>query len=415
MRQSSLRPDGVRLPRLALAGSALMVLAACQGPMDLDMRGRLGGSVDTSMAAVSATADRPEPDDRGVISYPSYQVVVARRGDTVTDVARRIGMPPQELADFNGIQTGDTLREGEILALPRRVAEPSAATGAVSTAPLGSPGSVDITTLAGNALDRAPQTSASQSPRPTPSASNQDGVEPVRHQVERGETAFTIARLYNVTPRALAEWNGLDQNFTLREGQYLMIPVATEPRREASASAAVATEPVTEPGRGSPTPTPPSSAQPLPQETPEPRTAAAAPPPPPDTEAPDIGETTRASASEGGEFLMPVSGSIIREYAKGRNDGIDIAASAGTPVKAAADGTVAAITTNTDDIPILVVKHPGDLLTVYTHIDGISVSKGDSVSRGQSIGRVMQGDPARMHFEVRDGFESVDPMTYLQG
>ena len=53
-------------------------------------------------------------------------------------------MPPQELADFNGIQSGDTLREGEILALPRRVAEPSAATGAVSTAPLGSPGAIRL-------------------------------------------------------------------------------------------------------------------------------------------------------------------------------------------------------------------------------------------------------------------------------
>ena len=110
----------------------------------------------------------------------------------------------------------------------------------------------------------------------------------------------------------------------------------------------------------------------------------------------------------------PVQGSIIREYAKGRNDGIDIAAPAGTPVKAAASGQVAAITSNADKVPIVVIKHPDNLLTVYTHLDGLTVKKGDAVSRGQSIGKVRSGDPARIHFEVRDGFDSVDPMGYLR-
>ncbi|SFE18806.1 peptidoglycan DD-metalloendopeptidase family protein [Roseivivax sediminis] len=408
MTQSSLK--ALTGPRLGAALLLTTALAACDGPMDLDMRGRLGGPVDTSQAAVNATADRPEPDARGVISYPNYQVAVARRGDTLADVASRVGLPAEELASHNGVQTGDRLRAGEVVSLPRRVSEPSGQTGTPGgTQALEPAGNVDIATLAGNAIDSSPASGQSAeppnrtTPKPAPS-----GPEPVRHQVERGETAFTIARLYNVTPRALAEWNGLDENFTLREGQYLLIPVAQE---EQSAAA----EPdVSEPGRGSPTPTPPSSSRPLPEESPEPRQTQTAAAPPPDAPAPDVGETTESSASEG-EFAMPVSGSIIREYSKGRNDGIDIAAPAGTAVKAAAGGTVAAITTNTDDIPILVVKHPGDLLTVYTHIDGISVKKGDSVSRGQTIGKVKAGDPARMHFEVRNGFESVDPMTYLRG
>ncbi|ETX16425.1 peptidase M23B [Roseivivax halodurans JCM 10272] len=399
-----------RLAARAAALSATAAIAACSGPMDLDMRGKLGGPVDTSAAAVDASASRPEPDARGAISYPTYQVAVARRDDTIAQVASRVGLPAEELASYNGVQTGDPLRAGEIVALPRRVSEPAPRPGQAQTgtAPLQSSGQVDITTLAGNAIDSAPQPqqTARSAPQTAPA-----GAEPIRHQVERGETAYTIARLYDVTPRALAEWNGLDQNFTLREGQYLLIPVAD------TQTAARASEPsVTEPGRGSPTPTPPSAQTPLPEEEPEPaattqtRTAAA---PPPDAPAPDVGETTEVSRSDA-EFLMPVQGSIIREYAKGRNDGIDIAAAAGTPVKAASSGTVAAITTNTDDIPILVVKHAGDLLTVYTHIDVQGVSKGDSVSRGQTIGTVRPGDPARMHFEVRAGFESVDPMTYLQ-
>ena len=111
---------------------------------------------------------------------------------------------------------------------------------------------------------------------------------------------------------------------------------------------------------------------------------------------------------------FPVQGNIIREYSKGRNDGIDIGASVGTTVKAAASGQVAAITRNTDGINILVIRHPDNLLTVYTHVDGITVAKGDAVSRGQSIAKVADFDPSRVHFEVRKGFDSVDPMDYLR-
>jgi murein DD-endopeptidase MepM/ murein hydrolase activator NlpD len=115
-----------------------------------------------------------------------------------------------------------------------------------------------------------------------------------------------------------------------------------------------------------------------------------------------------------GRFGYPVQGSIIREYAKGRNDGIDIAAAAGTSVKAAAAGEVAAITRNTDNVPIIVVRHDDGLLTVYANVADLSVAKGDAVTRGQTIAKVRPGNPAFVHFEVRQGFESVDPLPYLQ-
>ena len=113
-------------------------------------------------------------------------------------------------------------------------------------------------------------------------------------------------------------------------------------------------------------------------------------------------------------MAMPVQGSIVREYAKGKNEGIDIAAPGGTPVQAAAAGTVAAITRNTDNVQIVVIRHPDELLSIYTHLDGLQVAKGDAVTRGQTIGSVRAGDPAFLHFEVRKGFDSVDPMTYLR-
>ena len=111
---------------------------------------------------------------------------------------------------------------------------------------------------------------------------------------------------------------------------------------------------------------------------------------------------------------MPVAGKIIRGYVKKKNDGIDIGAAAGSPVKAAADGTVAAITKDTTGTPIVVIRHADGLLTVYAGVDGVSLAKGATVKRGQAIARVRAGDPSFLHFEVRKGVESVDPLPYLQ-
>ncbi len=113
-------------------------------------------------------------------------------------------------------------------------------------------------------------------------------------------------------------------------------------------------------------------------------------------------------------MVMPVQGSIIRDFNKGRNDGVDISASAGAPVKAADSGTVAAITRDTDQVPIIVLRHDGGLLTVYANVDGLKVEKGQRVARGETIASVRGGNAPYLHFEVRDGVEAVDPGDYLK-
>lgn len=379
-----------------MAGTALLFASACSEPLDLDMRGRLNGStaLNTSNAALNATADRPAADQRGIISYPGYQVAVARRGDTLAKLAARIGANAEELGRYNGVQPNDALRKGEIIALPRRVAEPAGG-------PIQAP--VDITSVAGKALDEA---EASQVKTTTLGPAPKVGIEPVRHKVERGETAFTIARLYNVSIRSLAEWNGLGSDFAIREGQHLLIPVAQPGEKAAAfdASELPATEP---PGAGTPTPTPPSSTKPLPKEDTKPASQ-----PVKTTAAPDLGKSQTKTTS-GGRMGHPVRGDIIRAYSKGKNDGIDIAASPGTAVKAAASGVVAAITEDTNGVPIIVVKHPNNLLTVYSNVGNLTVKKGDSVTRGQKLAEIRRKGTAALHFEVRDGFDSVDPTDYL--
>ncbi|MGQ0566745.1 MAG: LysM peptidoglycan-binding domain-containing protein [Gemmobacter sp.] len=376
-----------RLLVLGLAG----FLSGCAATSEFDWDLRGPGRGDTSAAALRATEARPRPDARGVLSYPGYQVALARRGDTVGSVAARLGIDAAALARANALRPEDPLRDGEILALPTRVAAAPAGAGGTSGALVGSPvtsGPIEVTTLAGAAIDRAEGTA--------PAA----GSQPVRHRVQRGETASTVARTYGVSTRALADWNGLGADMALREGQTLLIPTA--------ADRAAPPEPVTGPGAGSPTPVPPSAAKPLPAENP----VAATQPAPGTPASPDLGsQRTAASAAR---FAMPVDGKIIRSFAKGRNEGIDIAAAPGTGVRAADGGTVAAITKDTDQVPILVLRHADNTLTVYAGIDGVTVAKGAKVSRGQQIAVIRRADPAFLHFEVRKGVDAVDPMGYLQ-
>src|SRR5690606_21041347 len=151
------------------------------------------------------TGSRPAPDARGVISYPGYQVVVAQRGESVTAIATRLGLDPGALAAHNAIATDTTLRGGELLVLPSRVGD--GGTGSTITAtPL-------------DPVGRA-------------------APEPLRHTVLRGERAYSIARLYNVSPRSIADWNGLPADMSVREGQILVIPVPQ------SITAAAAGEPL---------------------------------------------------------------------------------------------------------------------------------------------------------------------------
>ena len=380
--------DHTRSRGLAVAGAALLALGAC-ADLDLDLR-RADNGFTTADAARQATVARPRPDARGVITYENHQVIVARQGDSVADLANRVGLDPQELARFNALTPDTNLRGGEVLALPRTV----------DTAGTPRDGDIEITTLAETAISRA---EAGQS------APARSGDGPVRHRVERGETAFTIARLYNVTPRALADWNGLDAEMRVREGQVLTIPTAaaSQPQAQARDTQVAAAEP----GTGSPTPTPPSAARPMPAPEPSAQDRAAQA----EAERPDppamAEERTEASASR---LAMPVQGRVIRAYSPGRFDGIGIAASAGTAVQAAAAGTVAAITQDTNNVPIVVIRHEGDLMTVYANIDNLRVERNTRVSAGQTIADVRAGDPSFLHFEVRRGFESVDPMPLLQ-
>ena len=355
--------------------------------LDFDLR---GNEYDTSDAVRKAMKTRPLPDSRGIISYATYEVAVARKGDTIKSIADRLGLKSQNIAAYNGMSSLEKLNDGQLISLPNRTDKRKFQLKNSTS----NRNEVNVTELASTAIE----TATSKKKVIKKSTSEQEN-EPIRHKVSRGETAFTISRLYNVSIRSLADWNGLDSNYTIREGQYLLIPL---PRDKIVTKVATV-----KPGKNSKTPSTPSSAEALPEPIPKENLETTS------SKSKSSNQPENIEPSNTGQFSYPVNGKIIRDYVKNKTDGIDISAPEGTPIVAAEKGIVAAITSDTQEVPIIVLKHEGNLLTVYAGIGDISVKEKEKVLKSQLIGKIRPGNPSFLHFEVRRGFESIDPMEFL--
>jgi len=121
------------------------------------------------------------------------------------------------------------------------------------------------------------------------------------------------------------------------------------------------------------------------------------------------------------KFIWPVDGRIISPFGQrpdgSRNDGINISARHGSPVRAADAGTVTYVGNELKGYGNLVlIRHDNGYITAYAHAERIDVQRGERVSRGQVIGEAGQtGDVSepQVHFEIRLGTRPVDPTPYL--
>jgi murein DD-endopeptidase MepM/ murein hydrolase activator NlpD len=135
--------------------------------------------------------------------------------------------------------------------------------------------------------------------------------------------------------------------------------------------------------------------------------------------AADIADDTPDDTPSASGFLWPVSGPVVSPFGIrwGRmHEGIDISAGSGTPVAAAASGTVISTGYMGGYGNLVVIDHGGGLATAYAHLSGYAVGSGQSVSQGQVVGYVgctghCYGD--HLHFEVRVNGAAVDPLGYL--
>ena len=141
-----------------------------------------------------------------------------------------------------------------------------------------------------------------------------------------------------------------------------------------------------------------------------------------------LGETASAPLPAGpirygsGQFIWPVDGPVVSGFGMrwGRmHEGIDIAVPAGTPIRAAASGSVVLLQSEAESGGygnFTCLDHGGGLQTCYAHQSSFAVASGQSVSQGEVIGYAgctghCFGD--HLHFEVRIGGAPTDPLGYL--
>jgi murein DD-endopeptidase MepM/ murein hydrolase activator NlpD len=137
-------------------------------------------------------------------------------------------------------------------------------------------------------------------------------------------------------------------------------------------------------------------------------------------------QSAQASAGSSGTgapspsgFIWPVNGPVVSGFGMrwGRmHEGIDIAASSGTPIHAAAAGTVIHAGWLGGYGNLVVVDHGDGLSTAYAHASAILVGVGQQVSQGETlslVGSTGNSSGPHLHFEVRVNGSAVDPLFYL--
>ncbi len=132
--------------------------------------------------------------------------------------------------------------------------------------------------------------------------------------------------------------------------------------------------------------------------------------------------TPTAKANIGINLIRPVSGVISSRFGvrssirKSSHTGLDIATSAGTPIAAAASGTVTFSGYKGSFGNMLVISHGNGVQTYYCHCSKLYVSAGTQVSQGQKIaavGSTGNSTGPHLHLEVRINGVAYNPQNYL--
>jgi murein DD-endopeptidase MepM/ murein hydrolase activator NlpD len=399
------------------AGLALAACARGEPPAPVVYgKGTSGSHVATRPGVPPRPPDRPErlqrPDGSGQVERggesagtPADRVHWARsgragihtvkRGETVYELARRYRVPIRAIIEANDLSPPYTLYVGQELRIPV----------------------------------------------------------PRRHVVETGDTVYDISRAYGVDMSQLTRLNDIAPPYTIRPGQVLVIPGRGSETRTARRSAPAAPtrgEAATSPADGASGADPDRADRPADRRTaslplpPEPPARKAADPPARDHSADrrasqrsaqtgasaDARQTAQAPQPKSipqpppraeRRFLWPLNGRILTGFGPQEgglhNDGINIAAPAGTPVRAAENGVVAYVGNELRGFGnLLLIKHADDWVTAYAHTREVLVDHGQKVRRGQIVARVGQtGSVSRpqLHFEVRKGSKAKDPQKLL--
>ena len=140
---------------------------------------------------------------------------------------------------------------------------------------------------------------------------------------------------------------------------------------------------------------------------------------------PGVRADTPPAPREGATFAPPLYGAVVAVYdapddpfAAGHR-GIDVSAPLGSPVRAAAAGTVSFAGTVAGNTTVT-IDHDAAVKTSYSFLASLSVKKGQVVRRGTVVGTLGRGHPSsglppHVHFSARRNGAYFDPMEILVG
>ena len=247
----------------------------------------------------SVSASGPAPKETGIITFETYAIVRAKKGERLFNVADRINVSSKKLAVHNGVSENYQLGQGEVLAIPLNIL------------PNHNDGSINIAKVASKAIDRVKTEQDSE-------------VEEKIEQTDQSEKNETIG-------------TNVSENVTSTSEMNLKT------------------------------------------------------------------------------YIKPIDGEISSpfSYDVNGNQGINIQAPQGEPVKATNDGTIVLVSRGSNQPTVVLIRHDSEILSAYSNISDVNLSKGDRVKRGQIIGVVSMGAD-HLHFEIIKGTDRIDPITFLK-
>ncbi len=136
---------------------------------------------------------------------------------------------------------------------------------------------------------------------------------------------------------------------------------------------------------------------------------------------PVVSAPAKKAVAGNSTFVWPVDGPVVSRFGPKpgglHNDGINIAVPEGTPIHAAAAGSVVYVGNELRGYGnLLIIRHQNGWISAYAHTKEISVKRGDAVQQGDVValvGATGNVDRAQLHFTLRQGKEAVNPERHL--
>ena len=350
-------------------------------------------------------------------------VIIVERGDTLYSLAKKNNTTISELAKINNLKEPYALSVGQKL---------STRAAKVTEQPVVKPDEKHVEKAVPNVISEEKVKEIKQQKtvktekkviKETVKPNSTKRVDVTEITVAKGDTLYSLSRKYQIPVNDLAVMNKLTVPFNLSEGQKLKVPKLAEVQTKPAVTVKKPVETKVEnknvkTAAVTTTKTATSKAKPVKQ----PDTKVKEKPKETKTTTTKQSSTQKIAARSSSKFSWPVRGKILSGYGPKNgglvNDGINISAPLGTVVKAAENGVVAYAGNEVKGMGnLIIIQHSDGWMTVYAHLDSMSVRRGARVNVGQAIGKIGKTgkvDKPQLHFEIRKGTKSYNPTNYLK-